>query len=194
MQQGLKGVTKWGIACGVSLEGMGWHGSCDPRCWSMQIPTGINRLWLWHCSSSVSLTLLVRANILMSTPSKISSKDTGAAKAQLVAMEESWAQLRAQQEREEREMEAERVAEEERLAEVERRAEVECHWKAEEAKRQWVLEERREQVEAEQRGSSVEVVAGPSKKRKIQETVSDKLSEEKSTNTTNRKRWSKWGV
>ena len=186
MRWGLKGVTKWGIACGVSLEGMGWHGSCDPRCWSMQILMGMNRLWFWHCSSSVSLTLLVRANILMSTPSKISSKDTGAAKAQLVAMEESWAWLWAQQEREEREMKAERVAEEERLAEVERRPE--------EAKRQWVLEERCQQVEAEQRGSSVEVVAGPSKKRKIQETVSDKLSEEKSTNTTNRKRWSKWGV
>ena len=136
----------------------------------------------------------------MPTPSKISGKDTGAAKAQLVAMEESWAQLRAQQEREEREMEtkivakAERVAEEERLVEVERRAEAEHHWRAEEAERQQVLEERRQQVEAEQRGSSVEVVLGLSKKRKIQETVSDKLSEEKSTNTTNWERWRKQGV
>ena len=86
---------------------------------------GINRPWFWPCSSSVSLTLLVRANILMSTPSKISGKDTVAAKAWLAAMEESWAQLQAQWEREEREMEAtiaakaERVAEEERLVEVE---------------------------------------------------------------------------
>ena len=200
MRWGLKGVTKWGIACGVSLEGMGWHGSCDPRCWSMQILMGMNRLWFWHCSSSVSLTLLVRANILMSTPSKISSKDTGAAKAQLAAMEVSWAWLWAQLEREEREMEAviaaevERVAEEERLVEAKRRAEAEHRWRAEEAERQWVLEEHCQQVEAEQGGSSVEVVAGLSKKKKIQETVSDKLSEEKSTNTTNRERWSKWGV
>ena len=125
---------------------------------------GINRPWFWPCSSSVSLTLLVRANILMSTPSKISGKDTAATKAWLAAMEESGAQLQAQWEREEREMEAtiaakaERVAEEERLAEVERRAE--------EAERQQVLEECRQQVEAEQRGSSVEVVVGPSKKGK----------------------------
>ena len=46
-------------------------------------------------------------------------------------------------------------------------------------------------VEVEQRGSSVEIVAGLSKKKKIWETVSD---EEKSTNTTNRERWRKWGV
>ena len=90
--------------------------------------------------------------------------------------------------------EAERVAEEERLAEVERWAEVEHCWRAEEAERQQVLEECHQQVEVEQRGSSVEIVAGPSKKRKIQEMVSDKLSEETSTNTINRKRWSKWGV
>ena len=41
----------------------------------------------------------------MSIPSKDSSKDAGAAKAWLVVMEESWAQLWAQQEKEEREME-----------------------------------------------------------------------------------------
>ena len=87
-----------------------------------------------------------------------------------------------------------KVAEEERLAEVERWAEVEHCWRAEEAERQQVLEECHQQVEVEQRGSSVEVAAGLNKKRKIQETVSDKLSEEKSTNTTNRERWSKWGV
>ena len=136
----------------------------------------------------------------MSTPSKNSSKDTGATKAQLAAMEESWAQLQAQWEREEREMEAvivakaERVAEGERLAEVERWAEVEHCQRAEEAERRRVLEKHCQQVEVEQRGSSVEVAAGLNKKRKIQETVSDKLSEEKSTNTTNRERWSKWGV
>ena len=136
---------------------------------------------------------------LMSTPSKHSGKDTGAAKARLVAMEESWAWLQAQQEREEREMEAVILAEvervtEERLAEAERQAEAEHCQRAEEAERQWVLEECHQQVEVEQRGSSVEIVAGPSKKRKIQEMVSDKLSEEKSTNTTNREKWSKQGV
>ena len=96
----------------------------------------------------------------MSTPSKNSNKDTGAAKAQLAAMEETRAQLWAQQEKEEREMEAvivakvERVAEEEREVEVEGWAEVEHCQRAEEAKRQWVLEECHQQVEVEQRRSS----------------------------------------
>ena len=80
--------------------------------------------------------------------------------------------------------EVERVVEEERQVEVERWVEAECHWRAEEAKRQQVLEECCQQVEVEQRGSNVEITAGPSKKRKIQETVSDKLSEQKSTHTT----------
>ena len=42
-----------------------------------------------------------------------------------------------------------------------------------------MLEEHCQQVEAKQRGSSVEITVGPSKKEKIQETVNDKLSQQK---------------
>ena len=52
-------------------------------------------------------------------------------------------------------------------------------WRVKQAEQQWVLEEYHQQVEAEQRGSSVEITARLSKKRKIQEAVSDKLSQQK---------------
>jgi hypothetical protein len=116
----------------------------------------------------------------MSTPTNF-SKDTGAAKARLAAMEATRARLRAEREEEEKKLEAEiaaeakRVEEEERLAEEERKAEVEKRRKVELDRRR-ALEERRRQVEAEQKGSEVEYLSGPSnKRRKVEVSVSNKL-------------------
>jgi hypothetical protein len=115
----------------------------------------------------------------MSTPTNF-GKDTGAAKARLAAMEATRARLRAEREEEEKRLEAEiaaeaeKVEEEERLAEERRQAEIEQRRKTELDRRR-ALEERRLRVEADQKGSEVEYLSGPSKKRKLEVSVSNKL-------------------
>jgi hypothetical protein len=116
----------------------------------------------------------------MSAPNNNSGKDMGAAKARLLAMEATRLRLRAEREEEERRLEAEIAAEAARVEEEEReekrKAEIERIRKAELAERLKALEEHRRQVEAEQ-GNEVEYLSGPSsKKRKVQESVSNKSS------------------